>query len=571
MGFIEEIVSVEDIKETMDNLSTVQDIHINEIDFTILDTKYKVYYTDGRNETFDNHEFKMRIDEHLSSTKVKQILEIYDIEFFETEEGFLKHNYFSLFVSKQKVKCAIKVLSEPKFIVDMKEYLLKLLAYDKILTLYNVDEAAKKITEGSIQAGDKILITKSLLPVPPKDEHVEFNFDVDKDENDFTEIEKGDEILRLYHGVSGKAGRDLYGEVINIRNPNNIKDGLKIDDESVVVLKNKKYDTYYSKLKGFIDYKDNYLEINNRMVMTSSNKNKTENLGTDIENEIALEIIQDSDQDDSVSDGINVKTTSIDTKGSIGKNVMLDTESAQIDGHTHITSKIKSKEATISTLRGDLESVSAVVNEVMNANVKVETLNAKVVIGSTIKMVKGKIKDVRNNNIITVSKKLDIEKLSGNGNVFKLLIDDGSELQKDHDELSKELEVMKKGEITLKDKLKQLIPQTQKIQEKLKAKRELSTLEKRTMLNVKESKKKYSAIQDKIKQTELDLEQMLEDIKVKQKEDHSIVITNSLRTWTADNRFEIMTDNGLVFINTDGSERGRKLTFNPNLNKIVIK
>jgi len=571
MGFIEEIVSVEDIKETMDNLSTVQDIHINEIDFTILDTKYKVYYTDGRNETFDNHEFKMRIDEHLSSTKVKQILEIYDIEFFETEEGFLKHNYFSLFVSKQKVKCAIKVLSEPKFIVDMKEYLLKLLAYDKILTLYNVDEAAKKITEGSIQAGDKILITKSLLPVPPKDEHVEFNFDVDKDENDFTEIEKGDEILRLYHGVSGKAGRDLYGEVINIRNPNNIKDGLKIDDESVVVLKNKKYDTYYSKLKGFIDYKDNYLEINNRMVMTSSNKNKTENLGTDIENEIALEIIQDSDQDDSVSDGINVKTTSIDTKGSIGKNVMLDTESAQIDGHTHITSKIKSKEATISTLRGDLESVSAVINEVMNANVKVETLNAKVVIGSTIKMVKGKIKDVRNNNIITVSKKLDIEKLSGNGNVFKLLIDDGSELQKDHDELSKELEVMKKGEITLKDKLKQLIPQTQKIQEKLKAKRELSTLEKRTMLNVKESKKKYSAIQDKIKQTELDLEQMLEDIKVKQKEDHSIVITNSLRTWTADNRFEIMTDNGLVFINTDGSERGRKLTFNPNLNKIVIK
>ena len=571
MGFIEEIVSVEDIKETMDNLSTVQDIHINEIDFTILDTKYKVYYTDGRNETFDNHEFKMRIDEHLSSTKVKQILEIYDIEFFETEEGFLKHNYFSLFVSKQKVKCAIKVLSEPKFIVDMKEYLLKLLAYDKILTLYNVDEAAKKITEGSIQAGDKILITKSLLPVPPKDEHVEFNFDVDKDENDFTEIEKGDEILRLYHGVSGKAGRDLYGEVINIRNPNNIKDGLKIDDESVVVLKNKKYDTYYSKLKGFIDYKDNYLEINNRMVMTSSNKNKTENLGTDIENEIALEIIQDSDQDDSVSDGINVKTTSIDTKGSIGKNVMLDTESAQIDGHTHITSKIKSKEATISTLRGDLESVSAVVNEVMNANVKVETLNAKVVIGSTIKMVKGKIKDVRNNNIITVSKKLDIEKLSGNGNVFKLLIDDGSELQKVHDELSKELEVMKKGEITLKDKLKQLIPQTQKIQEKLKAKRELSTLEKRTMLNVKESKKKYSAIQDKIKQTELDLEQMLEDIKVKQKEDHSIVITNSLRTWTADNRFEIMTDNGLVFINTDGSERGRKLTFNPNLNKIVIK
>jgi hypothetical protein len=570
MSFVEELTNVEDVKESLNNLAVVQNVDINSIDFSIIDTKFKLFYSDGRNETLNSYEFKMRVDEHLSSTKVTQIKELYDVEFFYSEDGFLKNQYFSLFVSKQKTKCAIKVLHEPKFVVDMQEYLLKLLAYNGVLTLYGVDEAVKNMKDKEINIDDKILISKSLLPQPPKDEHLEFKFDPNKDEEDFTEIEKGDEILRIYRGVEGKAGRDLYGNVINVRKPNALNDELTFNEESVVKLKNKKYDTLYAKVKGFISYEDNYLDVSNRMVMKGTNQQKAGELGTDIQNEVAIEIIQESDADDSVNAGIKIKTHAIDTAGSIGKNVDITTESANIDGHTHISSRINAKEATIATLRGNLESESATINEIINATVKVTLLKAQIALGSKIDMKQGEIKDVRNNNTIHISKELEVEKISGNSNRFVLLIDDGSEMKHEIDELQNDTNVMKKSEVVLKSKLKTLIPQAKKIQEKLAQKIELSQLEKKTILSVKESKQKVVDLMAKIKENEEKIEEMQNDMEEKSQNKHDVVILNHSRSWGKDNKFEVMTEKGLVSHVTDGSERGKKVQYDEPSHRIVF-
>ena len=571
MGFIEEIVNVENIKQTMEELSTVQNLHINQIDFSILDTKYKLFYTDGRTEILESHEFNIRVDEYLGSPKIKQLIELYNIEFFETEEGFIKDQHFTLLVSKQKVKCAIKVVSDPKFIVDIKEYLIKLLAYNKILTIYGTGDIVTQFKEKGLSVGEKILISKSIIPIPPKDEHIEYNFDVTKNEEEFTEIEKGDEIIRIYHGVEGKSGRNLYGELIAVRPPNDLPEPIDYDDESVVLLKNKKYDTFYSKLKGFIKFKNNRLEVNNRMLMKGANQNKADHLGTNIENNIELEIVAENDSHDSVGAGITVVTTSIDTKGSVGKNVVLDAEKTNIKGDTHITTKIKSKDANITTLRGELESINATINEIINAKVDTEQLTANTIAGSTVEFAQGDIKEIKSNNKFIVKGSLLIETITGHSNTFIMKADDGSSLNTKYDKAREELNFMKKREIIIRDKLKSLLPQAQKIQQKLKDKVELSTLEKRTMLNVKETKRQFSEIGEKIKQQEIDVADMKEKLGEKANIEHKdVTITNLSLVWPNDNKFILEKGDKTYTLITDGKKIGKKIVYDEVLDKLVI-
>jgi hypothetical protein len=327
----------------------------------------------------------------------------------------------------------------------------------------------------------------------------------------------------------------------------------------------------YAKVKGFISFEDNYLDVNNKMVMQGTNRQKASELGTNVHNDVSLEIIQSSDADDGINAGIKIKTTSIDTSGSVGKNVSITAESATIEGHTHISSKINAKEANIATLRGHLESESATVNEIINADVKVDTIKANIALASKISLNKGIIKDIRNNNTIHITSELEVDTISGDGNKFVLVIDDGLQTQQEINELQSEIKVMKKSEVILKNKLKTLIPKAKKIQEKLAKKLELSQLEKKTILNVKESKQKVLDLLQKLKQAQQEVDELTKVLQEQRHNRHNVAILNHSRAWGKNNRFEATGDEGLVYINTTGDERGRRLTYDLDTNQLVIR
>ena len=231
------------------------------------------------------------------------------------------------------------------------------------------------------------------------------------------QIDIGEVIVEYRKPVYGCNGFNCYGKQIEHGEHDTKNLDLKIDEESIEIIENENNLILKSKKRGYVDYRDNKIAVNNVIKVDKINRIQTKITNTE-DNDIEVHIAQNDIAEDSVGEGVELISERIHVSGHIGAHSLLEATELVVDGATHKDSVIFAKNALINRHKGTLRCHKATIKFLEGGKIDASYVEIGTCLGGSIFAKDVTIEHVKNHLTVYASNSITIKLISGEDNHF---------------------------------------------------------------------------------------------------------------------------------------------------------
>ena len=205
----------------------------------------------------------------------------------------------------------------------------------------------KHIYAGKFTKQVKISLFDGIAPEITQESRIVIKF-LEKDTgNQVVEIEENEILATFYKPKFGKNGLDCYGKEVTANYKDNKEDlQQEVDLNTIKIEENENKKVYISKIKGFIQFDEKNLRIDNKIKMDKLSRVQS-SIASEEVNNIEVIISQKDTSKDSVGEGVELVSETVDISGHVGAKSIIKAHTLNIDGATHQDSTQYAKYAKI--------------------------------------------------------------------------------------------------------------------------------------------------------------------------------------------------------------------------------
>lgn len=467
------IIDTENINQELKNISSSQNIPLNQLDFTIVSFKsvFKTHKDDEWMEINKSNIEQFKDEDFLLNEEL-QIKQQYKVEIFLKEKNSKPILDIVLGGNKflTKIIATIKKNFDIKYSSKLKEYIIgeinkRLVKQSMLISIFQsemekeVEKIVSKIRINNFLDEDHTFIVCNCVePIAPINDNLIFHYKKNinkKDEHgriDYSKrgyiqaVQKGDIIIEYIKAKEGKNGRNCKGELLKVKEPvqkysidftvsENIE---KKEDENRII--------FVAKKDGYVNKEGDKYDINDNMEVDEVSFKTTGSIEANLESNVKINIKESDVLKDAIGPGMSVETTEITVEGNIGSGAVVKAKKAKIGGQTHQKASIYADELDISVHRGYAEGKDVTIKRLEGGRVNAKTVKIDQAIGGEVIAEKIFVKQLVSNVTLVASEIIEINEEKGTNNKF--VIDPSRVLgfQEKIDELEKKL---KKIEATI--------------------------------------------------------------------------------------------------------------------------
>ncbi|OHE15796.1 MAG: hypothetical protein A2540_04015 [Sulfurimonas sp. RIFOXYD2_FULL_37_8] len=257
------------------------------------------------------------------------------------------------------------------------------------------------------------------------------------------EVDAGEVLIDFIKPVFGKNGFNAFGDIIDnayLKNNEDLK--CYVDDKSIEIIEDDDKKSYISKIKGYVHFDKENFYIDNKLKMQRLSRVQ-DSVAKEENNNIEVIISQSDSSLDSLGEGVQLTSETINIHGHVGAKSSLKAVNLTIEGATHKDSIQEAKFVTINRHKGKLRCHSARIKlleggEVHATNVEIENSLGGVVYAENVT-----VGHVKSNLKIYASNSINIKLVSGEDNLFKINYKDIPTLNSKYNFITQEIEDLK--------------------------------------------------------------------------------------------------------------------------------
>jgi hypothetical protein len=424
--------------------------HVDTYIKTVAESSF-VLYNEDINHYFSNPE-KM-INEHV------EIKQMYTITVKKSSKKIIKLNYSIDFSSDNTTPA---IILHPESLIPYKNYqpkeiyilLLKeinnIKAANSILVNIFDEEMKEKLKSfikylygGKFINKIKIPLFSGIKVEIRRSSKLVMKFMQKENSHQVIEVDAGEVLAEFIKPVFGKNGFDAFGNIIDngyLKNSEDLK--CFIDDKSIGIVEDDEKRSYISKIKGYVHFDKENFYIDNKIKM--HRLSRVQNSVAKVEdNNIEVVISQNDSTLDSLGEGVNLTSETINIHGHVGAKSSLKAVNLTIEGATHKDSTQESKYATINRHKGKLRCHSAKIKLLEGGEVHATNVEIENSVGGVIYAENVTINHVKSNLKIYASNSINIKLVSGEDNLFKISYKDIPTLRSKYNFITQEIEDLK--------------------------------------------------------------------------------------------------------------------------------
>ncbi len=469
------IIDTEDINKELKSLSSVKDIPLKQLDFTIISFKsvYKAHEDDEWMEINKNNIDQFRDDDFLLNEDL-QIKQQYKVEIFKKDTNeppvldivLGGNKYLTKIVATVKKNLDVKYSSKLKDCIVGQIY-KRLIKQSIFISIFQNDmeqEISKIISKirinNFLEEDHVFTVCNCIDPVWPINDNLIFHYKKNLNKKDkqgrvdyskrgyIQAVKKGDIVIEYIKAKVGKNGRNCKSEYIKVNEPEekySINFGVseniqRKEDENRII--------FVAKKDGYVNLNGDKYDIDDNMELNEISFRTTGSIEAGVNTNVAINIKESDALKDAIGAGMSVETTELKVEGNIGSGAVVKAKKANIAGQTHKTASIYADNIDINVHRGYAQGDIVNINRLEGGKINAKTVKINQAIGGEVIAEKIFIKQLVSNVNLTASKIIEISELKGNNN--KLTIDPSmvTGFQEKIDNLNLEL---KKIESLIKD------------------------------------------------------------------------------------------------------------------------
>jgi hypothetical protein len=222
---------------------------------------------------------------------------------------------------------------------------------------------------------------------------------------------------------SGRNGRGCDGVPIVVPEPTvKYAKSIKIDDETIYTIEDKKSIRYYAKVSGFVKFERGHLSISQTLSLKSLSMKKTGSIDVGTDKQISLVLNQKVYREDAVGMGVNIDIQKVDITGTVGENTKIKADELRIGAQTHRKSTMDvSGVANIQLHRGNLKAKEANIDMLEGGRVEADVVHIKKMLGGEVIGRKVYVDVLYSHGKIIALESIEVNTIEGEGNA--LIID----------------------------------------------------------------------------------------------------------------------------------------------------
>ncbi len=478
---IREVIKTQNVKESLNEFALKNSTSLEECDFKI--DNVLTYVKDRSDQTFTllNEDVNERYsDKEKALNERVAFKQGYVITAQTASKSKIELNHS---IDYSEFNSHPKIIISPDSIIPYKKYkpqeifqlLVRAINKLKILNgiiinvfdqsmIKNLKAFTKHVYAGKFTKKIKIPLFDGIEPEMTRESKLIEWYKEKNRESQVPEVDQGEVIIEFIKPLFGKNGFNFRGEIIDSNTANNKNDlSAKIDSNTIEVVETAIKKLYKSKIQGYVHVADETLFIDNRVEVSKLSRNE-DKLATDEGNSIEVRVSQNDTNKDSVGEGVELISQSINVSGHVGAKSTLEAVNLQIDGATHHSSKQFAKFATINRHKGNLRCHKAKIKLLEGGEIHATDVDIEASLGGVVYAKNVKIGHVKSNLKVYASNSISVRLVSGEDNLFKINYKNVSVLtsqlaliERDVLELREELEVAKRHYHSKVDAIKEAI------------------------------------------------------------------------------------------------------------------
>ena len=439
------IVDTENVNQELKNISSSQNIPLNQLDFTLLSFQsvFKTHKDDEWMEINKSNIEQFRDEDFLLNEEL-QIKQQYKVEIFLKNQDSSPLLEIILGGNKflTKVVATVKRSLDIKYSSKLKDYIIgeiykRLLKQSMLISVFQsetekeVEKIVSKIRINNFLDEDySFIVCNCIEPIAPINDKLIFHYKKNinkKDEHgriDYSKrgyiqaVKQGDIIIEYIKAKDGRNGRNCKGQFLKVKEPEQkysidftVSDNIeKKEDENRII--------FIAKRDGYVNKEGDKYDINDKMEVSEVTFKTTGSIEANIDSNVKINIKESDILKDAIGPGMSVETTEIVVEGNIGSGATVRAKKAKIGGQTHKTASVYADEADISVHRGYAEGKNITINRVEGGRVNAKVVHIEQAIGGEIIAEKIYIKQLVSNVTMVASEIIEITELKGTNNKF---------------------------------------------------------------------------------------------------------------------------------------------------------
>ena len=447
------VIRVQNVAKELIALSKSYEVHVNTIDFNILEVQTYTRMNDGTKETeweeISSNELHQLDDETALLNPHFQIKQMYEIEFFSKHADKDPYANFHLAVGANATKCKVylsikegsKVTYNPRF----EKELLILINKSKVRAgiLINIfdemlQEAVSKISAhvrveetAKYSKNTTILIAQSYEPTITVDDELILHYDkkeavdehkkIDYASRGFIQDVKKDEVIIEYIKAKlGQPGRNCRGEFMEPKEANESNNPSFSIDDTIREEDTPKSIKYISNENGYIALEGTAYSIKTDVDLDEISFKTTGNIISGVDSDVSISVTETDAVKDAIGNGMVVEVSEIEIDGNVGSNAKLWALKANIGGQTHKTAEIRADKLDINVHKGSAYGKNIHITRLEHGEVDGDLVSIAQAMGGNIRAKEITIDICTSHVKATASKFIEIKKMQGSENTFTI-------------------------------------------------------------------------------------------------------------------------------------------------------
>lgn len=433
MRIDENVISTKSILTSLKEYADKYKYPLQTLDFTLLglQTYFKTCHLESFVKFHDDYKKEYSepnkiINDHL------QFVQIYKIKMHTKKKKMLNLVYrlelgeFStnpILVISADTVFPFNEVSEQEMLKLLYDECNKIKAQNKILVkvfsdcmVKDLKNFVKKIYEDGFSSEESILLFEGIDPEIAQPSTVINHYK--KTGEKVSEVDESELIITYIKPIYGKPGLNAMGKRIAHGTTNNLaKIEYQIDRKCIRIQENPTQIQYFSKKKGFVSILKNTLSISNKIIIENI-KRVDAKLTKKEENQVSIVISQTDVTRDGVGEGVELVSESVHITGHMGAKSTIEAKDVLIDGASHTSSFVTSKNAKINRHKGTLRCHKAEINSLEGGTVYATHVKINAALSGQVYAEHVTIKTIKHNVKVFASKSITIERLLGEDNHF---------------------------------------------------------------------------------------------------------------------------------------------------------
>jgi len=434
---VPKVYKTRDIEESIANFALENQITPQECDFSILATEN--YVRDNATNEFElikkellpPYLNKERIlNEHISFHQIYKIKVFHQVKCtlkLEYKIDFGEHFTHPKIILGPKSHIPYKICPAKDLLNLLFRELNKIKAHNKILINIfdedmkkNLKSFVKYLYAGKFKKRIKLALFNGIEPALTRESKLIYWYKEKETTSSVVEIEQDEILIEFKKPIFGKNGFNAFGDEIGAGVGNNSNDlDVEIDLQSIKIEENDNAKLYKSKRKGFVHFENNKLSVDNTIKVSKISRNNKA-LASEEENNIEVVVSQNDTNKDSVGEGVELVSETINVNGFVGAGSKLEAIHLTVDGATHQDATQFAKFAKINRHKGTLRCHEAKINLLEGGEVHATNVDIETCLGGSIYAQNVTLGHVKSNLKVCASHSITIRLVSGEDNTFKI-------------------------------------------------------------------------------------------------------------------------------------------------------